>query len=252
LQKQDISCNNKLMPTISGSAKLRRVARQFSLLILILSLQGCSTLGNPTGKGTPVPQIPTRETAINLEKQITQIPKGTPVSPIPTLEPAINFEKGVSQVPNGYFILIEFGGSSVCSDECNCAPAPPAPPHYQFTSSGELLTDQPDIIPALSTPIVGFFGRRGTSGTDILYVIDKLPYKPFPDGWFTIYSIDTLGTTTVEIGDKAYFIRPGQSWTDSGDVKQEPPVGCRMSYNSRLSNFGLVPQAKIRFVNVLP
>jgi hypothetical protein len=235
------------MPNISGCAKLRRATRQFSLLILIFSLQGCSTSGNLTGKGTPVPQIPTRETAINLEKQITQIPKGTPVPRIPTLETAINFEKGISQVPNGYFILIEFGGSSVCSDECHCAPAPPAPPHYQYTSSGELLTDQPDIISALTTPIVGFFGERGTSGKDILYVIDKLPYKPFPEGMLTIFSIDAQGTATVEIGDKAYFIRPGQAWTDNGDVKQEPPLGCHMTYSSRLSNYGLVPQAKIRF-----
>jgi hypothetical protein len=223
------------MPTISGSAKLRRATRQFSLLILILSLQGCSTLENLTGKGTPVPQIP-KETLVPL---------------IPTLEPAINFKKGVSQVPNGYFILIEFGGSSVCSDECHCALAPPAPPHYQFTSSGELLTDQPDIIPALSTPIVGFFGERGTSGSDILYVIDKLPYKPFSEGTLTIYSIDTLGTITVEIGDKAYFIRPGQAWTDNGDVKREPPPGCHMTYSSRLSNYGLLPDAKIQFVSQL-
>jgi hypothetical protein len=213
------------MPSMSGNTKLQRAIKQFSLLILIFSLQGCSTLGNLTGKGTPVPQIP-------------------------TLESAINFEKGISQIPKGYYIFIEFSGSSVCSDECNCAPGP-VKPQYQFTSSGELVTDQPDIIPALPTPIVGFFGDGGISGGDRLYVIDKLPYKPFPEGMFTIYSIDAQGIATVGIGDRTYFIRPGQAWTDNGDVKQEPPAGCHMTYSSRLSNYGLLPAAKIRFLSQL-
>ena len=200
----------------SGKMKIKLL----SLLILILSFQGCSSLENLIGKGTPVPLIP-------------------------TLEPAVNFEKGISQVPKGFYIFIELSHRDECSPECQCAPGP-VKPSYNFTTSGELVTDQENIIPALSTPIVGFFGydRRAK---DRLYVIDTMPYKTPPYDEFTIYSVDAQGTATMEVDGKTYFIRPGQSWTDSGDMKREPPAGCHISYSTRLSNYGLLPQAQIRF-----
>jgi hypothetical protein len=127
-----------------------------------------------------------------------------------------------------------------------------APPPYQFTSSGELVTDQPDIISALSETIVGFYGFAGTSAVRRLYVIDALPYKPSPGEMFTIYSIDSQGTATVGVDGLTYFIKPGQAWLDSGDVMHWPPIGCHMSYNIRLSNYGLVSQAQIRLVDSVP
>ena len=190
------------------------------LLILILSFQGCSSFKNVIGKGTPIPLIP-------------------------TLEPAANFEKGISQVPKGYYIFIEFSYRDVCSTECQCAPGP-VKPSYNFTTSGELVTDQENIIPALSTPIVGFFGYDPTA-RDRLYVIDTLPYKTPPYDEVTIYSVDSQGTATMEVDSKTYFIKPGQSWTDSGVLKREPPTGCHISYTTRLSNYGLLTKAQIRF-----
>jgi hypothetical protein len=203
------------MPNINGSAKLRIAVILFLLLISFLWLQRCSVFKNLT------------------------------------LEPVISFEQGISQIPKGYFIFIELSGSSVCSYECHCAPGP-VKPQYQFTSSGELVTDQPNIIPALTKPIVGFFGDGGVSGGDRLYVIDTLPYKPFTNGKFTIYSIDAQGTAVVDVSGMTYFIKPGQAWTDNGDVMDWPPIGCHMTYSSRFSNYGLVSQAQIRLVDRVP
>jgi hypothetical protein len=209
---------------LSGPEKdysLQMKIKILSLLILILSLQGCSPLEYPSRKGTPIPLIP-------------------------TLEPAVNFEKGISKVPKGYYIFIELRGSSVCSPECQCAPAP-VRIQYNFTSSGELWTDLHDlpVILASSSPIVGFFGYGDWQ--DNLYVIEALPFKVRPDGDVTVYSIDVQGTAIVEVHGGTYFIRPGQSWTDSGDIKQEPPAGCHVSYSTRLSNYGLLSRTQIRF-----
>jgi hypothetical protein len=167
----------------------------------------------------------------------------SPFSSNPPLELAVTFEKGVSQVPQGYYVFIEYSYRDECSAACQCAPGP-VKPNYNFTSSGELVTDQEDILPALSTPIVGFFGydRRAR---DQLYVIDSLPYQTPPYDEFIIYSVDAQGTVTVDVDGIPYFVRPGQSWTDRGSVSQAP-AGCTISYNSRLSNYGLLPQAQIQ------
>ena len=206
--------------------KIEVIIKLVSFLIVLLSLQACSSLGNQSVQGTPIPLTP-------------------------TLEPAINFEKGNSQVPSGYYAFIEFSGDSVFSPECQRAPGPPGPPRYDFRSSGELVTSQSYISPALSSHLVGLFGYAG-SRPNQLYVIDALPYKAPPYDEFIIYSVDAQGVATIEIRDKTYFIKPGQSWTDSGDVKQEPPAGCHVAYSTRLSNYGLLSRAQIQFVDTLP
>ena len=195
----------------------------FLFLVMLLALPACSSLGD--AKGTPIPLTP-------------------------TLEPAINFEKGLAQVPKGYYLFIEYYHRSTFSYECHIAPGPPGPPRYSFTS-GELATSQSNITSALSSPIVGLFGLSLGPNNE-LRVIDKLPYKAPPYDEFTLYSVDVQGIATVEIAGNTYFIKPGQSWTDSGDVKQEPPAGCHVAYTTRLSNYGLLPKAQIRFVDSLP
>ena len=198
----------------------------FLLLTMLLMLQACSSLSSSQGGETPIP-------------------------PTPTLEIAINFEEGLAQVPDGYYLFIEFYGRSTYSAECNIAPGPPAPPRYNFTD-GELVTSQPNITPELSSPIVGLFGFS-SNPPNMLYVIDRLPYKAPPhDPFITIYSVDAQGIATVEIAGRTYLIKPDQSWTDGGDVKREPPAGCHVAYASRLSNYGLLPKAQIRFVDSLP
>lgn len=195
------------------------------LLMMLLMLQACSPLSSSQ--------------------------RGETLTPLaPTLEPAINFEEGLSQVPAGYYLFLEFYGRSTYSPECNMAPGPPAPPNYNF-ASGELMTSQPNITTALSSPIVGLFGLA-LSPHNMLYVIDNLPYKvPSYDG-LILHSVDAQGIATVEIAGKTYLIKPGQAWTDSGDVKQEPPAGCHSAYLSRVSNLGLLSKAQIQFVDSLP
>jgi hypothetical protein len=174
---------------------------------------------------------------------------GLAAAPTPTLEPAINFEKGISQIPKGYYVFIELRHREECSSECQCAPEAPAQSRYNLTASNELVTDQENIIPALSSPIVGFFGSdRRAKG--MLYVIDTLPYQIPPYDWVRFYNVDAQGVVTVELVDKTYFIKPGQSWVDGGDVMHEPPDGCHVTYSTSLSNHGLLPQAQIQFGSV--
>jgi hypothetical protein len=165
----------------------------------------------------------------------------------PQLERAADFEKGVSNIPKGYFIFLELSGSNVCSDECHCAPAP-VRPAYNFTASGELWTDLESLPAALASPTVGFFGYG--NWRDKLFIMDALPFnlQPYDDTTVaTLYSVDAQGTAIVEIAGETYFIKPGQSWTDSGEVRQEPPAGCHVSYTRRLTNYGLLPQTQIQF-----
>ncbi|MBI3176236.1 MAG: hypothetical protein HYZ25_21130 [Chloroflexi bacterium] len=178
-----------------------------------------------------------------------------------SLERAVNFEKGISKIPEGYSIFLEYVGRSVCSDQCNCAPEAPAP-LYEFTSSDELWierdlgvtsTGEPWIekdlegLPTLSSPIVGFFVFNDWGGR--IYVVDTLPFTLDPGDTpiATLYSVDTDGTAVVEVYGETYFIKPGQSWTDSGDTRREPPFGCHISYTTSLTNFGLFSQKQIRF-----
>ena len=104
-----------------------------SLLILLFALQGCSS---------------------NL-----------------SLERPAGFEKGVSKIPEGYYLFMELMGTEDCSYECHCAPGP-VRVLYDFTASGVLWTDFEGLTPALSSPIVGFFGFG--SYRDQLYVMNKL------------------------------------------------------------------------------
>jgi hypothetical protein len=173
----------------------------------------------------------------------TPPPTVTP-TPNPTLEPAINFEKGLSQVPIGYLVFIELRGYSTCSEECNCAPAP-VRMLYKFTASGELWTDLFDFDKIMSQPIVGFFGYGDWQ--DQLYGMDTLPFKVPPYDDATVYSVDDKGVAIMETHGETFYIKPGQTWTNSGTEKREPPVGCSISYGSTLTNYGLLPRSKIRF-----
>jgi hypothetical protein len=200
------------------------------LLILFLLLEGCSPLENPGEQGTPVPPTPTLE-------------QGTPVPPTPTLEPATNFEKGISQVPKGYYIFIELRNREECSSECQCAPAP-VRMLYDIDSSGVLWTDLFNLNEALTKPIVGFFGFG--NWRDQLYVIDSLPYKVPPYDAATVYSIDDKGVAIMEYFGKTFYIKPGQSWTNEGNEKREPPAGCSIDYGTTLTNHGLLSRAEIQ------
>jgi hypothetical protein len=169
---------------------------------------------------------------------------GCSLSKKQALELAVSYEKGLSQVPAGYYIFIELGGWTEYSDQCQRAPGRAAP-GYEFTSSGELVSFLPVNLPASSSPILGFFGYGGVSGRDMLYVIDELPYQMSQDSRFTIYSVDAQGVATVGVDSLTYYIKPGQAWTDGGEMGQSPPAGCRVKYSTSLTNHGLLPQAKI-------
>jgi hypothetical protein len=164
----------------------------------------------------------------------------------PQLERAANFEKGVSNIPQGYFIFLELGGSTTYSDGCQVAPGP-VRPSYVLTSSGDFWTDLYALPKALSAPAVGFFGYGDWS--DRLFVIDALPFelRPYIDDYVaaSVYSVEADGTAIIEINGETYLLKPGQSWADSG--VSGPLFGCRISYTERLTNYGLLPQAKIHF-----
>jgi hypothetical protein len=186
-----------------------------------------------------------------------------PILATPSLERAVNFEKGISKIPEGYYMFIELRGRSVCSDECNCAPEA-RPPLYEFTSAGELWIEvdlgvtstgeswiERDLEgrPTLSSPIVGFFVDDDDSGLGQVHVVNTLPFtlEPGDTSIATIYSVEADGTAVVEVYGEIYFIKPGQSWTDSGDWRREPPPECHISYSKSLTNFGLYSQMQIRF-----
>lgn len=185
------------------------------LFLLFLSLQGCST--------TP---------------------------PTPSLERAVDYEKGISNIPEGYYIFLEFRTSSVCSDECHCPVVEAPAPLYEFTSAGELWIER-DLqdFPTLSSPIAGFFVVNDWGGH--VYVVDALPFtlEPGDTTIATVYSVASDGTAVVEVFGETYFIKPGQAWTDSSEIRQEPPAGCRVSYSTSLANFGLFSETQIRFGN---
>jgi hypothetical protein len=165
----------------------------------------------------------------------------------PSLERAVNFEKGISNIPEGSYLFLEFRADSVCSDECNCPPAPRAP-LYEITSTGELwIENSLEGFPTSSSPIVGFFVFNDWGGR--VYVMDTLPFalQPSDTTMAIVYSVNADGTAVVEVDGNSYFIKPGQSWTDSGDVWQPPPFGCHVSYSKGLTNFGLFSQTQIRF-----
>ena len=101
-----------------------------------------------------------------------------------------------------------------------------------------------DPASVLTSTLVGFFGYG--KWNERVYAIKALPYETPPYGEATIYSVDAQGTVVVEVQGKTHFVRPGQAWTASGNVKKEPPPGCHISFTDQLSNYGLLAQAKIR------
>jgi hypothetical protein len=188
--------------------------KTLALIVLLVTLQAsCATRTN--GKGTP----------------------------IPPLKPAYNFEKGISQVPEGYYVFIELTGYTNYSSACNKAPAP-VRVLYDITAEGDLWTDLFNLPEALASPIVGFLGYGDFQNE--LQVIDSLPYTVRPYGEATVYSVDDQGVATIEIQGKTYFFEPGQSWSMRG-AQSEPPLGCRVTYGSRLTNYGLLPRSRIHF-----
>jgi hypothetical protein len=174
---------------------------------------------------------------------ITSTPAVSP-TPNPTLEPAIKFDEGVSQVPIGSYIFIEIRTYGICSTECNCAPGP-VRPLYEIDSSGVLWTDLFDLDQMLTKPIVGFFGFGDWQ--DHLYGIDSLPYRIPPYDAAIVHSVDDKGIAVMEYFGKTFYIKPGQSWKNTGTEKREPPVGCRFDYGSTLTNYGLLSRTQIRF-----
>jgi hypothetical protein len=212
-------------------------------IVLSIVLAACV----PMATGTPEPIA-------------TATPTSIPATP--SLERAVDFEKGISNIPEGYYLFLEYFGRSACSGECNCPVVEAPAPLYEITSSGELWIERDlGVTPTgeswirkdlegrltLSSPIAGFFVFNDWGGG--VYVMDTLPFTltPGDTAIAAVYSVDAEGTAVVEIFGETYFIKPGQSWTDSGDVRQEPPKGCHVSYSTRVTNFGLYPQTQIRF-----
>ena len=206
------------------------------VLVLSLLFVACSSLPNPSVETALASPTPTARLAPTIP-------------PSPTLEPATNFVKGLSQVPAGQFVFVTLRNEDLCSSECNCPVVQPPAPQYGFSPSGELWLSpysMHDPASVLTSTIVGLFGYgRWNEGA---YVIKTLPYQT-PYGDAIIYSVDAQGIVVVEVQGKTYFIRPGQAWTASGDVKREPPPGCHIAFTSQLSNYGLLAQAKIRIGN---
>lgn len=169
----------------------------------------------------------------------------------PSLARAVNFEKGVSKIPEGYYLFLEFRYRDVCSDKCNCAPEAPAP-LYEINSAGELWIERGlEGLSTSSSPGIGIFVFNNWGGR--VYAMDALPFTlqpglaPSDPIIANVYNVDAEGIAVVEIYGEAYIIKPGQSWTDSGDMKREPPAGCHISYSASLTNFGLFSQAQIHF-----
>lgn len=201
--------------------------KPLSLFLLFLTLQGCSS---------------------------------TPATP--TLEHAVDFEKGVSGIPEDQFIFFEYRSRSDCSVECHCAAVEASAPLYEITPEGELwierelgfaLTGEPWLETdsqgrqSLSAPIMGFFVMNEWGGQ--IHVVDALPFSAIPSDTTiaTVYSVDADGTAIVEIFGETYYLKPGQSWTSSGDIPQGEPLGCHTSYNTSLTNLGLFSLSQLRF-----
>lgn len=229
-------------------------------IVLFIVLAACVPLSAPVATGTPEPTA----TATPIPATPTLIPT------IPPLEPAIDFEKGISNIPEGYYIFLEYFGRSECSNECNCAPTEARAPLYEITSAGELWIESDllgvdsagkswirkdlESILTLSDPVAGFFVYDDDSSIGQVQVVDPLPFTLIPFTFTadapavaTVYSVEADGTAIVEVYGETYFIKPGQSWTESGDWSREPPAGCRISYSDRLTNFGLFSKTQIRF-----
>lgn len=224
-------------------------------IVLSIVLAACAPLSAPMATGTPEPTATATSTSI-------------PATPSP--DPAIDFEKGISNIPEGYYIFLEYSGRSECSSECNCAPTEARAPLYEITSTGELwiesdllgvdptgkswvIKDSEGIL-TLSDPIAGFFVYNNDASVGQVQVVSPLPFTLIPFTFTfdalavaTIYSVEADGTAIVEVYGETYFIKPGQSWTESGDWSREPPAGCRISYSNRLTNFGLFSKTQIRF-----
>lgn len=180
----------------------------------------------------------------------------------PTLERAVDFEKGVSNIPEDQFFFFEYRSRSDCSVECHCAAAEAPAPIYEITPDGELwierelgfnLTGEPWLVTdaqgdqSLSGPIMGFFVMNEWGGQ--IHVVDALPFSAIPSDTTiaTVYSVDADGTAIMEIFGETYYLKPGQSWTDSGEVQQGVPLGCHTSYSTSVTNYGLFSLSQLRF-----
>jgi hypothetical protein len=204
-----------------------------AIIILMLGITACSS-----------PSATTQATDIPAAMATISIP------PTPDLEPAENYADGTSDIPAGMIVFVELYTSSDCSWQCQCPVVEPPRQIYEWSSPGNLctldeylynsyfLTSTSTISP---TAIAGLFGYGRWH--EKLSAINAFPYEEY---YIPIYGANADGSIVVGLQGKKYFLKPGQSWTDSGTYKDEPPAGCSKSYMDRLTNYGFVKREDIR------
>jgi hypothetical protein len=178
------------------------------------------------------------------------IPTATliPVTATPNLELAENFSIGTSDTPEGKYLFIELHEYDSCSDACQCPAVEPPMWAYEWYSGELCLTNNeyydrsfPASAAAPVTPLLGFYGAGRWQ--ERLIPITALPFEEY---YLPIYSVDTDGSIVIGLQGKNYFLRPGQSWYESGTYKSEPPDGCTKYYENRLINHGLIAREQIK------
>ncbi|MBI5841756.1 MAG: hypothetical protein HZB19_16830 [Chloroflexi bacterium] len=169
--------------------------------------------------------------------------------PTPALEPAENYASGVSQIPTGMYLFVELSTYDERSEQCQCPAVEPPKWVYKWSSSSELCIEEyfynlyfPDPTSIVSsTSVLGLFGYGRWQ--EVLSAINTLPYNEY---YIPIYSADSDGVIVIGLQGKEYFLKPGQSWVDSGRFKREPPAGCSISYVNKLTNYGLLNRQRIQ------
>jgi hypothetical protein len=196
-------------------------------LIILFLITGCSlSQGIVTKPTTSTPVIRPTPTA----------------PPIPTLESVTRFVEGESKIPVGQKLFVVIGGRRQCSSECNCPAVEPPPPAYSISEAGELQLRGNWEKQQISPNIVGFLGY-GEWGERV-NVIETLPYET-PDKQIIIHSVDAKGVMVAEVAGHFYFIKPGQRWSTSADVKDDRRPGCHIVYPYYFFNYGLLAHSQI-------
>ena len=172
-----------------------------------------------------------------------------PVHPTVALDPAENYQIGVSQIPTGLYLFVEAYTIDECSQgQCGCPVVEPPRSAYVWNSVGDLLVNtyyyqkyfSDSTSTVSSTSLLGLFGYG--EWRENLSAINSLPYNEYDT---TIYSVDLDGGIVIDIQGKAYLLKPGQSWLKSGSYPSYVQEGCRVHYEMRLTNYGLLKRQQI-------
>jgi hypothetical protein len=179
----------------------------------------------------------------------SNIPTTLAVSPTPILKRVEYFTIGFSQIPNNMYLFVEDYYSDECSEQCNCPVVEPPKRIYELTSAGELCMDEhiyKQLFPdegsnSSSGSFLGLFGYgRWREGLSAIYT---LPFNYYD---IIIHSVGPDGIIVIGLQGEEYFLKPGESWFNSGSYKREPPAGCIKSYSERITNYGLLDRQQIK------